>query len=179
MDYQPLALPDVVLLTPACHQDERGDFFELWRHAEFARHCGEQTFVQQNVSRSRRGVLRGLHYQVTQPQGKLIHVLAGRIYDVAVDLRPASPTLGRWVGQWLCADQPTSLWVPPGFAHGFYVTSASATVLYQCTAYYHPEYERAIHWADPGLAIAWPLLENEPLLLSDKDRQAPFFTFPS
>ncbi|MFQ2222903.1 MULTISPECIES: dTDP-4-dehydrorhamnose 3,5-epimerase [Aeromonas] len=177
MRYEPLAIPDVVLIHHAPHLDDRGMFFEAFRKADFARYCSEVAFVQQNVSHSQQGVLRGLHYQQVRPQGKLIHVLAGTLFDVVVDLRPHSQGYGCWLGQWLSAEQPAALWVPPGFAHGFYVTSESATLFYQCSDYYCPEYERTIHWADPALAIDWPLVDNIPPLLSDKDRQAAFFDF--
>lgn len=152
---------------------------ELFRHDLFTRRCGEFCFVQDNLSRSRQGTLRGLHYQIERPQGKLVQVISGAIFDVAVDLRRSSPTYGQWVGQHLDADFPMSLWIPPGFAHGFYVLSEMATVLYKCTDYYRPEFERAINWADPELAIAWPLVENRPPILSDKDRQAPFIHSPN
>ena len=182
MEFISLAIPDVVLIKHRQYADERGSFMELFRQQEFAVHCYENggdvgsnfCFVQDNLSRSYRGVLRGLHYQIERPQGKLVQVISGTIFDVAVDLRPGSASHGQWVGQHLDADEPMSLWIPPGFAHGFYVTSEESTVLYKCTDYYCPEYERTLNWADPELAIAWPLMENIPLVLSDKDRQAPF-----
>lgn len=179
MHFISLKIPDVILIRHQRYQDERGDFMELFRHDLFTRRCGEFCFVQDNLSRSRQGTLRGLHYQIERPQGKLVQVISGAIFDVAVDLRRSSPTYGQWVGQHLDADFPMSLWIPPGFAHGFYVLSEMATVLYKCTDYYRPEFERAINWADPELAIAWPLVENRPPILSDKDRQAPFIHSPN
>lgn len=174
-----LVIPDVKSIAHYRLADERGEFMELFRQSEFVKYCGDFTFVQDNVSRSRQGTLRGLHYQVSQPQGKLVQAISGTIFDVAVDLRRSSPTYGHWVGQYLDADSPMSLWIPPGFAHGFYVLSEMATVLYKCTDYYSPEYERTLNWADPELAIDWPLMENIPLVLSDKDRQAPFINSPN
>lgn len=176
MEFISLAIPDVVLIKHRQYADERGSFMELFRHDLFARRCGDFCFVQDNLCRSRQGALRGLHYQIERPQGKLVQVISGTIFDVAVDLRPGSASHGQWVGQYLDADEPMSLWIPPGFAHGFYVTSEESTVLYKCTDYYCPEYERTLNWADPELAIAWPLMENIPLVLSDKDRQAPFYS---
>lgn len=174
MHFISLKIPDVIQIIHPRHHDERGDFMELFRHELFTWRCGDFCFVQDNLSRSRQGTLRGLHYQIERPQGKLVQVISGTIFDVAVDLRLSSPTHGQWVGLHLDADSPMSLWIPPGFAHGFYVLSEMATVLYKCTDYYSPEYERALHWADPELAIDWPLMENIPLVLSDKDRRAPF-----
>ncbi|MBP0604376.1 dTDP-4-dehydrorhamnose 3,5-epimerase [Aeromonas sanarellii] len=179
MDFLPLAIPDVMLIKHRLYTDERGSFMELFRQQDFTTRCGETNFVQDNLSRSCQGTLRGLHYQIVRPQGKLVQVISGTIFDVAVDLRRNSPTYGKWVGLHLNADTPMSLWIPPGFAHGFYVLSELATVLYKCTDYYSPEYERTLHWADPELAIVWPLMENIPLVLSDKDRQAPFINSPN
>lgn len=186
MEFISLAIPDVVLIKHRQYADERGSFMELFRHQEFVAHCcrnrgdrGDVNFVQDNLSCSRQGTLRGLHYQIERPQGKLVQVISGTIFDVAVDLRRSSPTYGQWVGLHLNADSPMSLWIPPGFAHGFYVLSEMATVLYKCTDYYSPEYERTLHWADPELAIVWPLMEHIPLILSDKDRQAPFINSPN
>ena len=168
------SLPGCVVIEPAVFGDARGMFFETWNAERFAAHGLPTRFVQSNVSTSVKGVLRGLHYQWPRPQGKLVQVISGTIFDVAVDLRPGSASHGQWVGQHLDADEPMSLWIPPGFAHGFYVQSEMATVLYKCTDYYRPEFERTINWADPALAISWPLIENTPPILSDKDRQAPF-----
>lgn len=173
MKFTPLSIPDIILMTLPRYQDERGDFMELFRECNFKNHCGDYHLVQDNLSRSRQGTLRGLHYQAERPQGKLVQVIAGAIFDVAVDLRRGSPTYCHWVGQHLDADSPMSIWIPPGFAHGFYVMSEMATVLYKCTDYYSPKLERTLNWADPTLDIVWPLMDNMPLILSDKDRQAP------
>lgn len=164
------AIDDVLIFEPRVHGDARGFFLESYNQRDFDAAIGHSVrFVQDNHSRSARGVLRGLHYQITQPQGKLVRVVSGRVYDVAVDLRRASPTFGRWVGVELSADQPRSFWVPPGFAHGFVVLSEFADFLYKTTDYYAPESERCIAWNDPDLAIDWPLGGAEPLL-SAKDR---------
>jgi dTDP-4-dehydrorhamnose 3,5-epimerase len=144
--------------------DERGFFFESWNRRAFAQIAGRDwEFVQDNHSGSARNVLRGLHYQVRQPQGKLVRVVAGEVFDVAVDLRRSSPTFGRWVGERLSAQNRRMMWVPSGFAHGFLVLSESAEFLYKTTDYYAPEHERTLLWNDPALGIAWPL-EGEPLL---------------
>jgi dTDP-4-dehydrorhamnose 3,5-epimerase len=150
--------------------DERGFFLETW-HADRYRELGiELPFVQDNHSRSRQGVLRGLHYQISNPQGKLIRVATGEVFDVAVDLRRSSPTFGRWVGVVLSEANQHQLWVPPGFAHGFYTLSPSADLLYKCTAYYSPDHDRTLRWDDPEIGVEWPLLERRPPLLSSKDR---------
>ncbi len=157
-------IPDVVLLEPEVFGDERGFFFESYNRRAFREATGQDPdFVQDNHSRSARGVLRGLHYQVRQPQGKLVRVVAGEVWDVVVDLRRSSPSFGRWVGLALSAANRRMLWVPPGFAHGFLVTSDSAEFLYKTTDYYAPEHERSLLWSDPALGIAWPL-EGEPVL---------------
>jgi dTDP-4-dehydrorhamnose 3,5-epimerase len=162
------AIPDVLILEPKIFGDERGFFFESYNKKVFARHTGiTGEFVQDNHSRSVRNVLRGLHYQIKQPQGKLLRVIVGEIYDVAVDLRKRSPTFARWVGVSLSAQDKRQLWIPPGFAHGFLVTSESAEVLYKTTDYYAPEFERTLRWDDPDLAIAWPL-QADPIV-SAKD----------
>lgn len=149
-------LPEVMLLEPTVHGDERGFFLERFNQREFERATGiSTTFVQDNQSRSRQGVLRGLHYQVKQPQGKLVSVLYGEILDVAVDIRPESPDFGRWVAARLTAESFQQLWIPPGFAHGFLVFSEYADVWYKATDYYAPEHERAIRWDDPELGIDW------------------------
>ena len=178
MHFISLKIPDVIQIRHQRYPDERGDFMELFRHDLFTRRCGDFYFVQDNLSRSRQGALRGLHYQRQRPQGKLIQVLAGTIFDVAVDVRAGSPTLGQWVGVSLSAEEGTSLWIPPGFAHGFYVQSEWAQVLYKCTDYYAPELEASLHWSDPTLAIEWPLMDNVPLRLSEKDRHAPLWQSP-
>ncbi len=162
-------IPGVVVIEPKVFGDDRGFFFESFNQRAFDEATGTSfTFVQDNHSRSSRGVLRGLHYQAKQPQGKLVRVVAGAIYDVAVDIREGSPTYGKWFGIELSADTKKQLWVPPGLAHGFLVTSDSADVLYKTTDYYAPEHERTILWSDPTLAIAWPL--TAPPILSAKDR---------
>lgn len=162
-------IADVVLIEPRVFGDERGFFFESFNQRAFNEATGlDLNFVQDNHSKSAKGVLRGLHYQVQQPQGKLVRVVAGEVFDVAVDIRPESPTFGRWVGEILSADNKRQLWVPPGLAHGFLVLSDSAEFLYKTTDYYAPQYERCIAWNDPTLAIQWPVLSESPKL-SAKD----------
>ena len=152
-----LAIPDVVLMEPKVFGDARGFFFESFNQKAFDEATGTRhQFVQDNHSRSAKGVLRGLHYQIEQPQGKLVRVARGRVWDVAVDIRQGSPTFGQWVGAELSEDNQHQLWVPPGFAHGFVVLSDSADFLYKTTDYYAPQHERCIAWNDPQLAIAWP-----------------------
>jgi dTDP-4-dehydrorhamnose 3,5-epimerase len=154
----PTAIPVVLVIEPAVFGDARGFFFESWNRKAFAKAAGRDVdFVQDNHSASARGVLRGLHYQVKQPQGKLVRVVAGEVFDVAVDLRRSSPTFGRWVGERLSAANKRVMWVPEGFAHGFLVLSESAEFLYKTTDYYAPEHERTLLWNDPALGIAWPL----------------------
>lgn len=175
------AIPDIVLLEPRVFSDERGFFFESWNRHTLAELGIAADFVQDNHSRSIRNVLRGLHYQAGEhAQGKLIRVIAGEIYDVAVDLRRSSPTFGRWVGFTLSADNRRMAWIPSGFAHGFCVTSDSAEFLYKVANYWHPESERTLAWNDPDLAIPWPLAG--PPILSAKDaagtRLADAETFP-
>ncbi|MGQ0708615.1 MAG: dTDP-4-dehydrorhamnose 3,5-epimerase [Rhodoferax sp.] len=167
----PTRIPEVLLLTPKVFGDERGFFFESFNQRVFAQCTGvDAPFVQDNHSRSVRGVLRGLHYQVQKPQGKLVRVVEGEVFDVAVDLRVGSPTYGQWDGVLLSAQNKQQLWVPPGFAHGFLVLSESAEFLYKTTDYYAPEHERCIAWNDPTLAIDWPLNGSVPAL-SAKDAQ--------
>ena len=159
----------VVVIEPKVFGDDRGFFFESFNKRAFDEATETSfTFVQDNHSRSSRGVLRGLHYQVRQPQGKLVRAIAGAIYDVAVDIREGSPTFGRWFGTELSADNKRQLWIPPGLAHGFLVTSDSAEVLYKTTDYWAPEHERTLLWSDPTLVIAWPL--TGPPILSAKDQ---------
>lgn len=170
MKATPLAIPDVLLLEPRVFGDERGFFYESFNQAVFDKAVGRQVkFVQDNHSRSVRNVLRGLHYQIRQPQGKLVRVVAGEVFDVAVDIRKSSPTFGQWVGERLSAENKRQMWVPEGFAHGFVVLSEHAEFLYKTTDYYAPEYERCIAWNDPALGIQWPF-QGEPAL-SVKDRQ--------
>jgi dTDP-4-dehydrorhamnose 3,5-epimerase len=171
MKVSPASIPDVLILEPKVFGDARGWFVEIYNRRTFREATGlEVDFVQDNVSRSAKNVLRGLHYQIRQPQGKLIRVLAGAIWDVAVDLRRSSPTYRKWVAVELSAQAPKVLWIPPGFAHGFLVTSDAAEVQYKTTDYYAPEHERAVRWNDPELAIPWPLA-GEPTV-ADKDQRA-------
>ena len=152
-----LAIPDVVLLEPKVFGDARGFFFESFNQKAFNDATGtDHQFVQDNHSRSSRGVLRGLHYQIQQPQGKLVRVVRGAVFDVAVDIRKSSPTFGQWVGAELSEDNHRQLWVPPGFAHGFIVLSDTADFLYKTTDYYAPQHERCIAWDDPAIGIDWP-----------------------
>ena len=165
----PTTIPDVLLIEPKVFGDARGFFFESFNQKAFNAVTGlKLDFVQDNHSRSARGVLRGLHYQIQQPQGKLVRVVRGAVFDVAVDLRKSSPTFGQWVGAELSEDNHRQMWVPPGFAHGFVVTSESADFLYKTTDYYAPEHERCIAWNDPAIGIQWPLAE--PPQLSAKDQ---------
>ncbi|MBP7040643.1 MAG: dTDP-4-dehydrorhamnose 3,5-epimerase [Anaerolineaceae bacterium] len=173
MRFEPTALPDVLLLTPQVHGDQRGFFAETFRQDAFEAACGPYHFVQDNHSGSRHGILRGLHYQLRQAQGKLVRAVAGEIFDVAVDLRCASPNFGRWAGEILSAENKRQLWVPPGFAHGFYVLSEWAEVFYKATDYYAPEWERGLQWNDPAIGIDWPLPADEAPLLSAKDEHNP------
>jgi dTDP-4-dehydrorhamnose 3,5-epimerase len=162
------ALPDVLIIEPRVFADERGFFYESYNEREFARATGLTVrFVQDNHSRSLRNVLRGLHYQMRQPQGKLVRVTVGSIYDVVVDVRRSSPTFGRWLGMTLSAADARTLWMPPGYAHGYLATSHYAEVQYKSTDYWAPEHERCIAWNDPQLAIAWPV--SAPIL-SPRDR---------
>lgn len=168
MNTIPLAIPDVIVIEPKVFGDDRGFFFESFNHAKFEAAIGRQVnFVQDNHSRSMQGVLRGLHYQIQQPQGKLVRVVAGSVFDVAVDLRRNSPTFGKWVGEVLSADNKKQLWIPEGFAHGFVVLSESAEFLYKTTDYWAPEFERSVLWNDTDLNIHWPI--TTPPLLSGKD----------
>ena len=172
MNVTPTEIPDVLVLSPRVFADDRGSFFESFNRRAFAEAVGwEVEFVQDNQSTSRRHVLRGLHYQEPQPQGKLVRALVGTIFDVAADIRPGSATFGRWVGVELSAANRRQLWVPEGLAHGFLVLSDSAEVLYKTTDFYAPSCERCLRWDDPALAIAWPL--TAPPLLSPRDAAAP------
>ena len=169
-----LAIPEVVLLQPKVFGDERGFFYESFNQQRFEEAIGRRVpFVQDNHSCSAKGVLRGLHYQVQQPQGKLVRVVAGEVFDVAVDLRAGSKTFGQWVGELLSAENKRQLWMPEGFAHGFLVLSDSAEFLYKTTDYYAPQHERCLQWNDAQVAIDWPLtrLEGVALQLSAKDQQ--------
>lgn len=169
------SIPDVKLIEPKVFGDERGFFMETWNGLAFREAGINATFVQDNHSRSVKNTLRGLHYQIKQPQGKLVRVTRGEVFDVAVDLRASSPTFGQWVGEYLSEGNSRMLWVPPGFAHGFLVTSETADFQYKCTDFYAPEHERSVHWADNELMIAWPLEEGVQPLISGKDGQAVSF----
>jgi dTDP-4-dehydrorhamnose 3,5-epimerase len=174
MNVIPTAIPDVLILEPKVFGDSRGFFFESFNEKVFREATGVTAhFVQDNHSRSARGVLRGLHYQIKQPQGKLVRCTQGEVFDVAVDIRRDSPTFGQWVGEILSEENKRQLWVPPGLAHGFLVLSESADFLYKTTEYYAPQYERSILWNDPDLAIEWPLSLTP--LLAAKDAAAALF----
>lgn len=168
------SLPGVLVIEPEVFEDHRGFFYESFNSRAFFQACGiSPSFVQDNHSNSMMGVLRGLHYQIQKPQGKLVRVIEGTIFDVAVDIRRNSPTFGNWVGLELSADNKRQLWVPPDFAHGFIVVSEVAQVLYKATGYYAPEHERSIRWDDPYIGINWPKLASSPSL-SKKDKEASF-----
>lgn len=169
MQVTPTEIPEVKLIEPRIFGDDRGFFMETWQRQKFAEVGIDYDFVQDNHSRSIHETLRGLHYQIQQPQGKLVRATVGEVYDVAVDIRRSSPTFGQWVGRYLSEENKHLLWVPPGFAHGFYVTSDIAEVQYKCTDYYAPEHERSIRWDDPSLSIQWPITPNAEPFLSEKD----------
>lgn len=164
------ALPGVVLIEPRVFEDARGYFLETWHQSRYAEAGLDVRFVQDNVSYSRHGVLRGLHFQHPNPQGKLVYVLEGEVFDVAVDVRVDSPSFGRWVGTTLSADNKRQMYIPPGYAHGFCVTGDHALFMYKCTDFHHPQAEVGIRWDDPDLAIAWPLTHPQ---VGDKDQHAP------
>lgn len=167
MNFFPSEIPDILLIQPRVFEDERGFFLESYQKARFAEAGIPFEFVQDNHSLSRQGVLRGLHYQIRQPQGKLVRVISGEVFDVAADIRRSSPTFGQWMGVHLSAQNKTMLWIPPGFAHGFYVLSKQAEVFYKTTDYYAPQWERTILWNDPHLGIRWP--EGPAPIISAKD----------
>lgn len=179
MKVEATEIPDVLIVEPRIFRDDRGFFYESFNTREFAKETGlDVTFVQDNHSRSSRGVLRGLHYQLVQPQGKLVHAVRGTIFDVAVDIRRKSPNFGRWVGVELSEDNHRQLWIPPGFAHAFLVLSESADVLYKTTDYYAGAHERAIRWNDAQIGVCWPhVMSNDvgTIRLSAKDEAAPDF----
>lgn len=164
-----MSIPDVLLIELSAHEDERGFFVETYQMRQYEEAGIRGPFVQDNHSRSRQGVLRGLHYQIRQPQGKLVRAVVGEVFDVAVDLRRSSATLGKWVAVELEASKPRQLWIPAGFAHGFYTVSEWAEVIYKVTDYYAPQWERTLLWDDPSLGIEWPLGDGRRPLLSDKD----------
>ncbi|PSW35768.1 dTDP-4-dehydrorhamnose 3,5-epimerase [Photobacterium phosphoreum] len=165
------SIPDVKIIEPAVFGDERGFFMETWNQEKFEELVtGKPTqFVQDNHSKSKKGILRGLHYQTENTQGKLVRVVSGEVFDVAVDIREKSPTFGKWVGIYLSAENKRQLWIPEGFAHGFYVTSEEAEFVYKCTDYYNPQVERSIRWNDSILKIKWPLVDVP--LISEKDNK--------
>ncbi len=181
MKFETTCLRDLYLLQPRVFGDQRGFFLESWNEATFREAGFDLRFVQDNHSRSARGILRGLHYQTEHTQGKLVRVSAGEVFDVAVDLRRSSPSFGQWYGVTLSGENHRMLWVPPGFAHGFYVTSDHADFMYKCTDIYHPDSEVTLAWDDPELGIEWPLVSGEPPQLSAKDQaglplsEAPLF----
>jgi dTDP-4-dehydrorhamnose 3,5-epimerase len=166
--FTPTAIPDVIVVEPAVHQDYRGFLMETWHAGKFRQAGLDLAFVQDNHSQSVRNTIRGLHYQVVRPQGKLVRAVAGEIFDVAVDLRRSSPTYGKWVSVTLSAANRLQVWIPEGFAHGFYVTGDGAEVVYKCTDLYSAEHERTLRWDDPATGISWPL-GSEPPLISPKD----------
>ncbi|AWB56769.1 dTDP-4-dehydrorhamnose 3,5-epimerase [Colwellia sp. Arc7-D] len=169
MQYIDTAIADVKIIEPNVFGDERGFFMETFRVDEFTSQCSDRTFVQDNHSKSSHGILRGLHYQLKNTQGKLVRVTSGEVYDVAVDMRKSSPTYGQHVGVVLSGENKRQLWVPEGFAHGFYVMSDSAEFVYKCTDYYAPEHEVSLLWNDPALNIQWPLRDGDKPSLSAKD----------
>jgi len=169
MKVVPSEIPDVLIIEPSVFGDERGFFMEVWNQKTFEDIGIPGAFVQDNHSKSSQGTLRGLHYQIQQSQGKLVRVISGEVYDVAVDIRKSSPTFGRWVGHVLSAENKLTMWIPAGFAHGFYVISESAEFVYKCTDFYAPQHERAIRWDDPAIGIDWPIPAGSTPLLSQKD----------
>ena len=176
MKFIKTSIPDVIIIEPKVFGDDRGFFTETFRQSLFDDMCGETLFVQENHSKSSHGILRGLHYQTENTQGKLVRVIEGCVFDVAVDMRESSDTFGQWVGVELSAENKKQLWVPEGFAHGFYVISQSAEFVYKCTNYYNPEAEVSLQWNEPSLGITWPLVNGVQPKLSDKDQSGLFFT---
>jgi dTDP-4-dehydrorhamnose 3,5-epimerase len=171
MQFKPTSIPDLILIEPQVFGDQRGFFVETYRADKFTEIGINPKFMQDNHSGSRQGILRGLHYQIHQAQGKLVRVVAGEVFDVAVDIRRRSPTFGKWEAVHLSADNKLQVWIPVGFAHGFYVVSEWAEVVYKATDYYAPQWERTLLWNDPALGIDWPLVNGQPPLLSNKDIQ--------
>ncbi len=168
-------IPDVKIIEPSVFGDERGFFMETWQQKKFEELVCPRQFVQDNHSKSSKGILRGLHYQTENTQGKLVRVVSGEVFDVAVDMRQSSSTFGQWVGVFLSADNKRQLWVPEGFAHGFLVTSDSAEFVYKCTDYYNPKAEHSLLWNDATIGIEWPLAEETEPQLSEKDKQGASF----
>ncbi len=175
MKFIETAIPDVKIIEPQVFGDDRGFFMETFRQSLFEQYCSTKPLVQDNHSKSKQGILRGLHYQTQQTQGKLVRVVSGEVFDVAVDMRANSPTLGQWVGVLLSDENKRQLWVPEGFAHGFYVISEEAEFVYKCTDYYAPEHDVSVLWNDPVIGIDWPLLNLQQPLLSDKDKSGQLF----
>lgn len=175
MEFEATRLPEVILVKPRVFGDERGYFLETWRADRFAAAGIDACFVQDNHSHSRRLTLRGLHFQIQQPQGKLVRVASGAVFDVAVDMRRSSPHFGQWVGVHLSAENHHMLWVPPGFAHGYLTLSERVDFLYKCTDLYAPQHERAVRWDDPTIGVEWPLAGGEAPILSERDAVAPLF----
>ena len=169
MEFTASRIPEVIVIDPVVFEDPRGFFMETWQARKFSKAGIDATFVQDSQSRSTQGTVRGLHYQIERPQGKLIRVIQGEAYDVLVDLRKSSATFGQWVGEVLSAGNRKIIWVPPGFAHGFQVLSDTADFEYRCTDYYAPEHERTLRWDDPDIGIDWPLQDGQEPLMSDKD----------
>lgn len=172
MTFEPTEIPDIIHVIPDVHGDHRGYFLETWQEQRYREAGIALPFVQDNESRSKRGVLRGLHYQITQPQGKLVRVIDGEVFDVAVDIRKGSSTFGKWVGRTLTSERKNQLWVPPGFAHGFVVLSDTCIFSYKCTDYYNSSDEGGIIWNDSSIGIDWPISADE-VLLSEKDGKLP------
>lgn len=170
------AIPDVKIIETQVFGDDRGFFMETFRASIMDELTGGKPFVQDNHSKSAQGILRGLHYQMQQTQGKLVRVVQGAVFDVAVDMRKSSPTFGQWVGEVLSAENKKQLWVPEGFAHGFYVMTESAEFVYKCTDYYAPEFDRSLKWNDPEVAIEWPLVDGKQPLVSEKDENGKSFS---
>jgi len=170
------AIPEVKVIEAQVFGDERGFFMETFRASIMDELTGGKPFVQDNHSKSAQGILRGLHYQMQQTQGKLVRVVQGAVFDVAVDMRKNSPTFGQWVGEVLSAENKKQLWVPEGFAHGFYVMTESAEFVYKCTDYYAPEFDRSLKWNDPEVGIEWPLVDGKQPLLSEKDENGKSFS---
>ncbi len=170
MEITKTAIPDILIITPKVFGDERGFFMETYQAQQYAKIGLPTSFLQDNHSGSSQGILRGLHYQIQQPQGKLVRVVAGEIFDVAVDIRRNSPTFGHWVGETLSVENRRMIWIPEGFAHGFYVLSEWAEIIYKATNYYAPEWERSIIWNDPDIGINWPIINETTPMLSIKDQ---------
>ena len=169
MIFEPTQISDVIIIKPKIYTDERGFFMETYQREEFSSKGIDVEFIQDNHSGSEQGVLRGLHYQIRKTQGKLVRAISGKIFDVAVDLRKGSPTIGKWVGVYLSGENKYQLWIPEGFAHGYYTLSHWADVIYKVTDYYSPEWDRTLLWNDIEVGIDWPLIDNLPPMLSDKD----------